>query len=32
MQTAESTPDGLKWTFKLRSDVKFHNTAPVNGH
>jgi len=31
VQTAESTPDGLKWTFKLRSDVKFHNTAPVNG-
>ena len=31
MQTAEASPDGTKWTFKLRQDVKFHNIAPVNG-
>ncbi len=31
VQSGESTPDGLKWTFKLRQDVKFHNIAPVNG-
>ena len=30
-QSAESTPDGLKWTVKLRNNVKFHNIAPVNG-
>ena len=30
-QSAESTPDGLKWTVKLRPDAKFHNVAPVNG-
>ena len=29
--SAESSPDGLKWTVKLRQDVKFHNIAPVNG-
>lgn len=29
--SAES-PDGLTWTVKLRSDVRFHNVAPVNGH
>ena len=29
--SAESSPDGLKWTVKLRQDVKFHNVAPVNG-
>jgi peptide/nickel transport system substrate-binding protein len=30
-QSAESTPDGLKWTVKLRNNVKFHEIAPVNG-
>ncbi len=30
-QTAESSPDGLKWTIKLRPGVKFQNVAPVNG-
>ncbi len=29
-ESAESV-DGLKWTVKLRKDVKFHNIAPVNG-
>ncbi len=27
----ENSPDGLKWTFKLRNNIKFHNIAPVNG-
>ncbi len=30
VQTAETTPDGLKWTLKLKN-AKFHNVAPVNG-
>jgi len=30
-QSAESSPDGLKWTVKLNPNVKFHNIAPVNG-
>lgn len=30
-QSAETTPDGLKWTVKIRPDAKFHNIAPVNG-
>ena len=29
--SAEASPDGLKWTIKLRPGVKFHNIAPVNG-
>ncbi len=29
--SAEPSPDGLKWTIKLRPGVKFHNIAPVNG-
>ncbi len=29
--SAESSPDGLKWTVKLRPDVKFHDVAPVSG-
>ena len=28
---AEASPDGLKWTIKLRPGLKFHNVAPVNG-
>jgi len=27
----ERTPDGLTYTFKLVSNAKFHNVAPVNG-
>jgi ABC-type transport system substrate-binding protein len=26
------SPDAVTWTLKLRTDVKFHNIAPVNGH
>jgi peptide/nickel transport system substrate-binding protein len=29
--SAESTPDGLQWTVKLRQGINFHNVAPVNG-
>ncbi len=29
--SAES-PDAVTWTVKLRTDAKFHNIAPVNGH
>ncbi len=29
--SAETSPDGLKWTIKLRPGIKFHNVAPVNG-
>lgn len=29
--SGEASPDGLKWTIKLRPGVKFHNVAPVNG-
>jgi peptide/nickel transport system substrate-binding protein len=29
--SAES-PDAITWTVKLRSDAKFQNIAPVNGH
>lgn len=29
--SAES-PDAVTWTFKLRPDATFQNTAPVNGH
>lgn len=29
--SAES-PDAITWTVKLRSDAKFQNTPPVNGH
>jgi peptide/nickel transport system substrate-binding protein len=30
-ESAESTPDGLTWTVKLRPNAKFHAVAPVNG-
>ncbi|MBK8561576.1 ABC transporter substrate-binding protein [Candidatus Amarobacter glycogenicus] len=30
-QSAEASPDGMKWTVKLKPNVKFHNLAPVNG-
>lgn len=30
-ESAEASPDGLKWTIKLRAGAKFHNVAPVNG-
>jgi peptide/nickel transport system substrate-binding protein len=29
--SAES-PDGITWTVKLRSDARFHDLPPVNGH
>lgn len=29
--SAESSPDGLKWTVKLKPNVKFHDIAPVSG-
>ncbi|MEP7214678.1 MAG: ABC transporter substrate-binding protein, partial [Anaerolineaceae bacterium] len=29
--SSEASPDGLKYTIKLRPGVKFHNVAPVNG-
>jgi peptide/nickel transport system substrate-binding protein len=29
--SAES-PDATTWTVKMRTDAKFHNVAPVNGH
>ena len=29
--TSWEIKDPVKWTFKLRSGVKFHNVAPVNG-
>src|SRR5437762_587526 len=29
--SAES-PDAITWTLKLRTDVKWQNVAPVNGH
>ncbi len=30
-ESAEVTPDNLKWTIKLRKNLNFHNVAPVNG-
>jgi peptide/nickel transport system substrate-binding protein len=30
-ESAEASADGLVWTIKLRSNVNFHNVAPVNG-
>ncbi len=30
-KTAEATPDGLKWTIKLKDGLKFHDVAPVSG-
>ena len=29
--TSVESPDAITWTVKLRSDVKWHNVAPVNG-
>jgi peptide/nickel transport system substrate-binding protein len=29
--SAEASTDGLKWTIKMRPNIKFHNVAPVNG-
>ncbi len=29
--SAEASPDGLKWTVKLKDNVFFHDTAPVGG-
>lgn len=30
--TWEASEDGLRWTFKLREDVKFHNGRPMTSH
>ncbi len=30
-ESASASPDGLKWTVKLKPGIKFHNVAPVNG-
>lgn len=30
-EKVETTPDGLKWTIKLRTGAKFQQVAPVNG-
>ncbi len=30
-ESAEASPDGLKWTIKLKPNVKFHDVAPVSG-
>lgn len=30
-ESGEASPDNLKWTFKLRKNLNFHNVAPVNG-
>ena len=32
LATSAESPDAVTWTFKLRPDAKFQNTAPVNGH
>ena len=29
--SAEASPDGLKWTVKLKPNLKFHDVAPVSG-
>ena len=31
VETFETSADGLKWTMKLRPNIKFHDVAPVNG-
>ncbi|MGE0599619.1 MAG: ABC transporter substrate-binding protein [Dehalococcoidia bacterium] len=30
-ESAEASPDGTKWTIKLKPNVKFHDIAPVSG-
>lgn len=30
-ESAEASPDGLRWTITLRPNARFHNVAPVNG-
>jgi peptide/nickel transport system substrate-binding protein len=32
LATSAESPDATTWTFKLRTDAKFQNIAPVNGH
>ncbi len=32
LAVSAETPDGVTWTFKLRPNAKFSNSAPVNGH
>ena len=32
LATSVESVDGNTWTVKIRTDAKFHNVAPVNGH
>jgi len=32
LATSAESPDGQTWTVKLRTDAKFHNLPPANGH
>jgi peptide/nickel transport system substrate-binding protein len=32
LATSAESPDAVTWSLKLRTDAKFHNLPPVNGH